>query len=611
MIRVWISILPMLLQSVAGAAQTQHRLRSSAFAIPGNATYDYVVVGGGTAGLVIASRLAEIASVGVIEAGGFYEQDNGNYSIVPYGSLQMPLVYSTEDYPKQPLIDWDLFSVPQVNAGNRRIHYARGKTLGGSSALNALSYHRATSGTYQKWAGIAGDESFTFENLLPYYKKSCHLTPPDIVKRNSTSATVVYAKTAFDNSPGGPLQVSWNNWVDPTINALAKAVQSIGLPVSSVGFSSGSLSGHGAWVPSTIEPKKAVRSSSQSSFLEEAIENTDIIVHAHTQALKILFASDSPKRANAVQVSTAGFQYTIHANKEVIVSAGVFHSPQLLMVSGIGPRSALEGENIPLISELPGVGQNLWDQVSFTVLNQVNTPSAGSIVANPNNSAEILQQYYEDAGGPYSSAAGYLSFERIPEELRGKFSKQTKLSLRYFPSDWPEAEYVGAGFGGDNFSTIGVFGGVLTAPLSRGNITIKSASMLDPPVIDLGWFSDPADSEVAVAIFKRIRQIWNSDPAKSIKIGPEILPGVAVQTDEEILEYIQQNSAPMWHASATCAMGKTGDTNAVVDSRGRVFGVEGLRVVDASIFPFALPGHPQASVYMIAEKIADDIIVGK
>ena len=292
------------------------------------------MVGGGTAGLVIASRLAKIASVGVVEAGGFYEQDNGNYSTVPYGSLQMPLVYSSEDYPKQPLIDWDLFSVPQVNAGNRRIHYARGKTLGGSSALNALSYHRATSGTYQKWAELAGDESFTFENLLPYYKKSCHLTPPDVVKRNSTSATVVYDSTAFDNSFGGPLQVSWNNWVDPTINALAKAVQSIGLPVSSTGFSSGSLSGHGAWVPSTIEPENAIRSSSQSSFLEEAIENTNIMVHTHTQALKILFASGSPKRANAVQVSTSGFQYTIHAKKEVIISAGVFHSPQLLMVSG-------------------------------------------------------------------------------------------------------------------------------------------------------------------------------------------------------------------------------------------------------------------------------------
>ncbi|KAJ8061221.1 hypothetical protein OCU04_010293 [Sclerotinia nivalis] len=523
----------------------------------------------------------------------------------------MPLVYSSEDYPKQPLVDWDLSSVPQINAGNRRIHYARGKTLGGSSALNALSYHRATSGTYQKWAELVGDQSYTFENLLPYYKKSCHLTTPNIEKRNSATATVVYDLTGFDNSIGGPLQVSWNNWVDPTIEALARAVQSIGLPVSPDGFSSGSLSGHGAWVPSTIEPKHAVRSSSQSSFLEEAIENTDIMVHAHTQALKILFDSGSPKRANAVQVTTSGFEYTIKATQEVIVSAGVFNSPQLLMVSGIGPRAVLEPQNISLVSELPGVGQNLWDQISFTVLNQVNTSSAGSIVANPGNFAEILRQYYEDAAGPYSSAAGYLSFERIPEELRANFSQQTISSLEFFPSDWPEAEYVGAGFAGDNFTTTGAFAGILTAPLSRGNITLSSASMSDPPIIDLGWFSNPADSEVAVAIFKRVRQIWGSDPAKSIKIGSEILPGLAVQTDEEILEYIQQNSAPVWHASATCAMGKIGDVNAVVNSRGKVFGVEGLRVVDASIFPFALPGHPQASVYMIAEKIADDIMTGR
>ncbi|KAF7860727.1 hypothetical protein EAF04_008245 [Stromatinia cepivora] len=335
------------------------------------------------------------------------------------------------------------------------------------------------------------------------------------------------------------------------------------------------------------------------------------MVHAHTQALKILFDSDSPKRGNAVQVTTSGFEYTIKATKEVIISAGVFHSPQLLMVSGIGPRSVLEPQGIPLVSELPGVGQNLWDQMSFTVLNQVNTSSARSIVANPDNFAEILRQYYEDAAGPYSSAAGYLSFERIPEELRANFSQQTISSLEFFSSDWPEAEYVGAGFAGDNFTTIGAFAGILKAPLSRGNITLSSASMLDLPVINLGWFSSLGDSEIAVAIFKRVRQIWDSDPAKSIKIGFEILPGLAVQTDEETLEYTQQNSAPMWHASATCAMGKTGDVNAVVDSRGKVFGVEGLRVVDASIFPFALPGHPQASVYMIGEKIADDIITGR
>ncbi|CAD6446544.1 a18398ce-b0f7-486c-9349-78714e823a72 [Sclerotinia trifoliorum] len=212
----------------------------------------------------------------------------------------MPLVYSSEDYPKQRLVDWDLFSVPQINAGNRRIHYAGGKMLGGYSALNGLSYYRATFGTYQMWAELVGGKSFTFENLLPYYKKSCHLTPPDIEKRNSTNATVVYDATGFDNSIGGSLRVSWNNRLGPMIEALAQAVQSIGLPVSTDGFSSGSLLGHGTWVPSTIEAKHAVRSSSQSSFLEEAIENTDIMVHAHTQALKILFDSDSPKRANAV-----------------------------------------------------------------------------------------------------------------------------------------------------------------------------------------------------------------------------------------------------------------------------------------------------------------------
>jgi choline dehydrogenase len=222
--------------------------------------------------------------------------------------------------------------LPIANAGNRQLHYAAGKTLGGSSALNTMAYTRSTLGAYQRWADVVGDQSYTFPNLIQYYIKSAHLTPPNYQKRNTPNATVLYSPSAFNNDKGGPLQVSWANWVDPTQTWFARALQAVGLPQSPTGLNSGVLSGFGGWTTSTISPEDAHRSSSQTSYLDQAIKNTGIAVYEHTQATKILF--DDSKKANAVTVTTQGIEYTLSAKKEIIVSAGVFHSPQLLMVSG-------------------------------------------------------------------------------------------------------------------------------------------------------------------------------------------------------------------------------------------------------------------------------------
>jgi choline dehydrogenase len=287
-----------------------------------------IVVGGGTAGLAIASRLAESARVAVIEAGGFYETDNGNQSVVPFYGLIMPVLASTEVYPRQPLIDWDLVTVPQSGAGGRKIHYAQGKTLGGSSALNTMAYLRASRGSYQRWADVVGDDGYKFDRLFPFFKKSCHLTAPNFRKRATPNATFEADLNVCDD---GPIEVSWANFVDPTQTWLAKALQAIGMPLSRVGFNTGVLSGFGAWITTTISPERAFRSTSESGYLREAIPRTEIIVYPHTQATKILFSAG---KAIGVSVSTQGLEYALLATKEVIVSAGAFHSPQLLMVSG-------------------------------------------------------------------------------------------------------------------------------------------------------------------------------------------------------------------------------------------------------------------------------------
>lgn len=313
-------------------------LFSSAFGYPGiNATYDYIVIGGGTAGLTIATRLAQANhSVAVVEAGSFYEITNGNNSVVPLLDLTgIAFIDPSETFTPQPLMDWGLLSEPIASAAGQKIHYAQGKTLGGSSAINTMSYLRANKGAYDKWADVVGDDSYSYEKFLPFLAESVHLTPPDASRRNNTNATVIYDPAGFVDD-GGPLQVSWNNYVDPAITWLAKIIgDGANLSISPVGFETGELVGHGAWVPGTIEPERAERSSSESSFLREAIGTTDIVVYVLTQATRILFDGvPATPKATGVAVNSMGVDYTLSANKEVIISAGTFHSPQLLMVSG-------------------------------------------------------------------------------------------------------------------------------------------------------------------------------------------------------------------------------------------------------------------------------------
>lgn len=204
-----------------------------------------------------------------------------------------------------------------------------------------------------------------------------------------------------------------------------------------------------------------------------------------------------------------------------------------------------------------------------------------------------------------------IAFEKIPNPFRSNFTEPAISALAQFPSDWPEVEYATGTILTPTGGALGLIEAALAAPVSRGNVTIAGPDITTPPVFNMAWLTDPAnaDAQVAVAAFKRMRQAWRS--ISNITSGPEVLPGPTVQSDAEILNYIRNVSIPLYHAGATCAMGKAGDANAVVDSRARVFGVEGLRVVDMSAAPFTPPGHPQATVYMLAELIAADILAQK
>ncbi|KAL9101418.1 MAG: hypothetical protein Q9163_003329 [Psora crenata] len=262
---------------------------------------------------------------------------------------------------------------------------------------------------------------------------------------------------------------------------------------------------------------------------------------------------------------------------------------------------------IPVLADLPGVGQNLWDQPIFGIEYPISIP----VQAQQITQREALHEYLQEAAGPYSALNGMIAFEKIPPPLRSNITSKALAALKGFPDDWPEVEYATASSLGPTGGPVGLIEVALAAPLSRGNVTIMSAAASDQPVVNMGWYTDPAsaDAQIAIAGLKRVRKAWSNISA--IVTGPEIAPGPSVQTDADILTYIKNVTIPLYHAAGTCAMGQKKDPTAVVDSHARVFGVEGLRVVDNSIPPFASPGHPQSNVYMLAEKIADVILQGR
>ncbi|GAD99476.1 GMC oxidoreductase, putative [Paecilomyces variotii No. 5] len=597
-------------------------LLGSSFGLPGtNATFDYVVVGGGNAGLTIASRLAMngSASVAVVEAGGFYEIDNSNLTVIP-GFATYFTGSDTDNF--QPLIDWGFNTVPQKYSAGRVLHYARGKTLGGSSTRNYMLYQRATVDSLQRWADEVDDQSYTFDNLLPFYKKSCHYTGPDLsLYYNSSNPQDPHAYS----SSGGPLELSFSNFVDPFGTWARKAFINVGMKQID-GLNSGKLLGS-AYATLTIKPENAHRSTSESSFLQEALNaGANINVYKNTMAQKILF--DSSKTAKGVQVQTAGsfgtpsVNFTLSARKEVIVSAGAFQSPQLLMVSGIGPCSNLSTFGISCISDLPGVGQNMQDHPIFGIAHRVGVNTASASINNKTLAAESAKLYIDNATGPLSIfGPGYYGWEKLPEPYRSHMSKSSIKALSRFPPDWPEIEWLPVsaynGYNlnkqtadphdGHNYATVNT---ALVAPLSRGTVTLAGLDMNTPPIIDPKWLSHPADLDLAVQSFKRQREVWDELAKLGIADPEEAFPGSNYTTDAQIKDIIGQSMTTVYHASCTCKMGSKNDTNAVLDSSARVYGVQNLRVVDASSFPFLPPGHPQSLVYALAEKIAEDILSG-
>ena len=288
------------------------------------------------------------------------------------------------------------------------------------------------------------------------------------------------------------------------------------------------------------------------------------------------------------------------------------------MVSGIGPSAVLEGNDIPICVERSGVGQNMCDNTFSGPTYPVNVMTHNSF-ANPAILGSAINEYNDQRTGVLTNSGGdILAFEKLPNKSLSTSTRKA-LDEAYGP-DWPDVEYLelDAYFGdqvlpppaetiGGNFAAL--LPG-LTAPFSRGNVTIFSTDTSVHPVVSPNWLEDPRDREVLIAAFRRVRQIWGSRSMRGVVTVPEVFPGANVSSDSDLLNAIQRSAQTIWHASASNKMGKLNDSTAVVDSRARVIGVQGLRVVDASAFPFLPPGQPQSMVYALDEKISHHILSG-
>lgn len=475
-----------------------------------------------------------------------------------------------------------------------------------------MAYHRGTRQSYAAWADTVGDQTYDFDSFLPFFEKSINYTSTNRHFR-AANATVPSANASAFSGADGPLHVSHAHWATPFASWGQLALRQIG--ISDIpDFSSGELIGS-QYVPATLRPDDQTRSTSEASYLQQSLADDEarLEVFIHTMAKKILFNAN--KTATGVMVETAGTSYTLNATREVILSAGAIQSPQLLMVSGVGPKSTLQQHNISAIADRPGVGSNMWDHVLFPVMYEVDLETQQGLV-NTTFAIEAAMQYNKNATGILTNSGGdYLGWEKLPAQNFAQLSNKTQQALSAFPADWPNLEFLLTSFppnmkgvvisDSKQYASVSI---ALITPLSRGSISITSNDTNDAPLVNPGWLSNSSDIEVAIQAVKRGRDFFSASAIQPILTSEELLPGKNITTDADLEEFVRQYVAMVWHASCTCAMGKVEDAMAVVDAKARVIGVDALRVVDASAFPFLPPGHPQATVYALGEKIAADVL---
>ncbi len=518
-------------------------------------SYDFVIVGAGSAGCVLANRLSENPAwtVLLLEAG---EHDHRQEVKVP---LAFPLLFKTD-------VDWDYETEPQTHLDNRRLYWPRGKLIGGSSSINAMIYIRGARQDYDQWSA-AGACGWSYNEVLPYFRRA----------ENFEHGASEW------HGAGGPLSVCDLRFMHPLSQAFVAAAVETGYPRND-DFNGPQQEGFG---PFHVTQRRGARHSAAAAYLRPALARPNLTVFTGAQAERIQVEAG---RAVGIEYRRTGKHFVAKAAKEVILAGGAVNSPQLLMLSGIGPTEHLRELEIPLILDLPGVGQNLQDHLIIPVAFACTRPIS---LAGAETFLNTLR-YVLLRRGPFASNVGEAGgFVRTHAELRS-----ADLQFHFGPAFYLDHGFVkpeGHGF---------TIGPTLIRPASSGAITLASRDPLAAPRIQPNYLAATGDLEVLVEGVKLARRIAAA-PAFDSYRGAEYCPGEAVKTDASITEYIRQNVQTVYHPVGTCRMGQGPD--AVVDPRLRVRGIEGLRVVDASVMPTIVGGNTNAPTIMIGEKGAEMI----
>lgn len=521
---------------------------------------DYVVVGAGSAGCVVAARLSEDAGVRVVllEAGG---KDSNPWIHIPIG------------YGKtiaDPKVNWMYQTEPDPGVNNRRIFWPRGKVLGGSSSINGLLYVRGQRRDFDMWRQL-GNAGWAWDDVLPYFKRSEGWIGPNPDGLHGTD---------------GPLTTSDLSERNRLSEAYIQAAVAAGIPHVD-DYNGSSQEGVGYY---QVTARNGRRVSAAAAFLRPAMRRPNLRVITGAQAERVLFAG---RRAVGVAFRHAGANSMVKATREVILCGGAINSPQLLMLSGIGPAGHLQEMGIETLQEAPGVGQNLQDhyQVRF-VYKCTEAITVNDIMRSPLRMAIMGVQYALFRSGPLTTSAGQVGiFCRTDPMLE---SPDIQFHFIGFSSERPaEGLHKFSGFT-QNVCQL--------RPESRGELLLKSPAPLTAPAIHPNYLASDFDRRTLVAGLRIGRKIAAQAPIRAF-IDSEYLPGTAVETDYEWLEYARNFGGTIYHPVGTAKMGR--DAMAVVDEQLRVRGVGGLRVADASVMPLLVSGNTNAACIMIGEKCAD------
>lgn len=521
--------------------------------------YDYIIVGAGSAGCVLANRLSADGRLRVLllEAGG---RDWHPFIHMPAGLAKLINVK---------FLNWSYQTEPEPGLDNRRMYWPRGKVLGGSSSINAMCYIRGQRQDYDGWAAL-GNRGWSWAEVLPYFRRS---------EDNQRGADSLHGS-------GGPLSVEDLRHVNPLSRACLAAAAAAG-HAANPDFNGASQLGFGQY---QVTMRNARRCSAAVAYLAPALERPNLTVITHAHATRVLFDRD---RAVGVEARVGRRLQRFEAAREVLLCGGALNSPQLLLLSGVGPADSLRRLGIGVRLDAAGVGRQLTDHLDICVLQRCRQP----ITYDRTNDLMVGLRYYLTGSGIGTSnvaeAGGFVA---------SKHSQDGRPDLQF--------HFVPAMLDDHGRNRLPGYGFTMHAcqlrPQSRGHLELASADPFAPPRIHANYLSAPGDLALMLEGVRTTREIFAQSPLAPYA-GEEILPGASARSEEELVRFIRRKAETIYHPVSTCRMGT--DREAVVDPELRVRGLQGLRVVDASVMPTLVSGNTNAPTIMIAEK-ASDLILG-